>query len=71
MDLWKNINNKEVLVQEVVKTDRTAIIYKDNYGYYVRLFEEGSGIVVTRDVGKHSLEYAQDLAWNWVDRIIP
>ena len=61
----------ETFVEDWVKGDRLASIYKDNYGYYVRLSETGSRIVITRDLSKHTLEYAQNCAQNWVEGIIP
>ena len=59
------------LVKTVSRSGRTAEVYKDCYGYCVRLLEEGSRFIETRDVSKHSLYYAEDLAWNWVEGVIP
>ena len=61
----------ETFVEDWVKGSRLATIYKDNYGYYVQMSETGSRLVVTRDLRNHTLEYAQNLAENWVEGVIP
>lgn len=61
----------ETFIEDYVKGNRLASIYKDNYGYYVQLSEVGSRLVVTRDLRNHTLEYAQCCAENWVEGVIP
>jgi len=48
-----------------------AIIKKDNsgYGYYVELYLNGD-IIKTCDVVNHSLQYAEDLALNYVEGVL-
>ena len=61
----------ETFVEDWAKGNRLATIYKDSYGYYVRLSETGSRFIETRDLSKHTLEYAQNCAENWVEGVIP
>jgi hypothetical protein len=63
----------KVMITEYHSDDKSlkAIIKKDNsnYGYYVDLYLNGD-IIKTCDVVNHSLQYAEDLALNYVEGIL-
>lgn len=48
-----------------------AVILKDpsGYGYYVDLYRNGD-IIKTCDIVNHSLQYAEDLALNYVEGVL-
>ena len=48
---------------------RMAKVMRTDKGLEVDLFDE-NGFVETREVHGHSYAYAEDVAYNWLDRII-
>jgi len=63
----------KVMITEYHSDDKSlkAIIKKDNsdYGYYVDLYLNDN-IIKTCDVVNHSLQYAEDLALNYVEGVL-
>lgn len=62
-----------IALTEYHSDDKTlkAVIQKDSidYGYYVDLYRNGD-IIRTCDVVNHSLQYAEDLALNYVEGVL-
>jgi hypothetical protein len=63
----------KIALTEYYSDDKSlkAVIQKDNsgYGYYVDLYLNGD-IIKTCDVVNHSLQYAEDLALNYVEGVL-
>jgi hypothetical protein len=46
---------------------REAIIYQDEQGFYIRLYENAI-LMATKDAKMSTLRFAEDCAENWVHR---
>ena len=55
-------------ISEYYDDNRKAIVYKEDKGYVVHLFED-SNLKKIVDVSVHSLQYAEDCAENWVMKV--
>lgn len=57
-----------MILSEYMRNDRTAKVGKNEFGFYVELYEKNSH-VKTVEVYDKSEYYAEDLAENWVEKI--
>lgn len=55
-------------ISEYYDDNRKAIVYKEDRGYVVHLFENDE-LKRIADVCNHSLQYAEDCAENWVMKV--
>lgn len=57
-----------IIISEYFEDNRVAIVFKEQKGYVVHLFEDGD-LKKIADVSTHSLQYAEDCAENWVMKV--